>query len=109
MVVGGFRTNRRRSISPALYWQLIDALLPDLGIPRYPRPLSGQRVIDASLPIGPIPPGYGVETYLNLTFAAAGRKICLADLGEHPGAAARVRERRRGRGRRRRGDPRLRR
>jgi hypothetical protein len=39
------------------------------------------RVIDAALVRKPLPPGYGVETYLNLTFADAGHKIAIVDLG----------------------------
>jgi glucosyl-3-phosphoglycerate synthase len=81
MVVGGYESDRRRSITPAIYWPLVDALFPDHGGPRYPRPLSGLRAIDVTVPVGPLPPGYGVETHLNLALAAAGRTVCLADLG----------------------------
>jgi hypothetical protein len=39
------------------------------------------RVIDPALVRKPLPVGYGVETYLNLTFAAAGHEIAVVDLG----------------------------
>jgi glucosyl-3-phosphoglycerate synthase len=81
MVVGVYSDDRRRVIQPYLYWPLVDALFPDYGRVCDPTPLSGMRVIDATLVRKPLPPGYGVETYLNLTFAAAGCKIAIADLG----------------------------
>jgi hypothetical protein len=81
MVVAAFSDGRRRVIMPALYWPLIDALLPEYGRQCDPTPLSGLRVIDTTVPIGPLPEGYGVETHLNLSFAAAGRHIAVTDIG----------------------------
>jgi glucosyl-3-phosphoglycerate synthase len=81
MVVAAFSDGRRRVIMPTLYWPLIDALLPEYGRQCDPTPLSGLRVIDTSVPIGPLPEGYGVETHLNLSFAAAGRNIAVTDIG----------------------------
>ncbi len=81
MVVGVFRDDRRRVIQPYLYWPLVDALVPDYGRRCDPTPLSGQRVFDAALVRAPLPAGYGAETHLNLTFAAAGHRIATEDLG----------------------------
>jgi hypothetical protein len=81
MVVGVFRDDRRRVIMPHLYWPLVDALFPDYGRQCDPTPISGQRVLDAAIVRTPLPPGYGAETHLNLTFAAAGHQIATEDLG----------------------------
>lgn len=82
MVVGTYTSDRRRMISPAVYWPLVDALYPDCGRCCDPRPISGLRAFDVRFPIGPLPPGYGVETHLNLSFGAAGAEIVTVDLGE---------------------------
>jgi glucosyl-3-phosphoglycerate synthase len=81
MVVGAFSDDRRRVIQPYLYWPLVDALFPDYGRVCDPTPLSGMRVVDTALVPRPLPPGYGVETFLNLSFADAGHEIALVDLG----------------------------
>jgi hypothetical protein len=81
MVVGVYADDRRRVIQPNLYWPLVDALFPDYGRLCDPAPMSGMRVIDAALVRKPLPPGYGIETYLNLTFGAAGREIATAEIG----------------------------
>jgi glucosyl-3-phosphoglycerate synthase len=82
MIVGAYRDDRRRVILPYLYWPLVDALFPDFGRACGPTAMSGMRVIDAALVLKPLPPGYGAETYLNLTFAAAGHEIVVADIGD---------------------------
>jgi glucosyl-3-phosphoglycerate synthase len=82
MVVGAFSDGRRRMVMPHVYWPLVDALLPEYARLCDPTPLSGQRVLDATLPIGNLPQDYGVETHLNLSFAAAGRRITICELGE---------------------------
>jgi glucosyl-3-phosphoglycerate synthase len=81
MVVGTYSDDRRRVIQPYVYWLLADALVPDYGRHCDPTPLSGLRVVDPALVQRPLPPGYGVETYLNLTFAGAGHRIAAVDLG----------------------------
>ena len=68
-------------ITPYLYWPLVDALFPDYGRRCDPKPLSGLRAFDAALVRRPLPPGYGVETFLNLTFAEDGHAIATEDLG----------------------------
>ena len=81
MVVGIYSDDRRRVIQPYLYWPLVDALFPDHGRLCDPTPMSGMRVLDPALVSKPLPAGYGIETYLNLTFAAAGHEIATADIG----------------------------
>jgi glucosyl-3-phosphoglycerate synthase len=82
MTIANFSEGRRRVITPALYWPLVDALFADYGRQCDPIPLSGLRVIDAALPIGPLPGGYGAETHLNLSFGHAGRHIAITDIGD---------------------------
>jgi glucosyl-3-phosphoglycerate synthase len=81
MVIGSFVSDRRRAITPRLYWPLVDAVFPDCGRRSGPVPISGLRVFDATFPTGPLPPGYGVETHLNLAFGTARREITSVDLG----------------------------
>jgi hypothetical protein len=81
MVIANFTDGRRWVITPALYWPLVDALFPEHGRRCDPIPLSGLRVIDTTLPIGSLPGGYGLETHLNLSFAVAGRRISVTDIG----------------------------
>jgi glucosyl-3-phosphoglycerate synthase len=81
MVVGVFDDDRRRMVVPFLYWPLVDSLFPEYGRLCDPKPLSGLRVLDAALIRRPLPPGYGVETYLNLTFADDGHAIVTEHLG----------------------------
>lgn len=82
MVVAAFTDGRRRVVMPAIYWPLVDVLFSDYGRQCDPTPLSGLRVLDTTVPIGPLPGGYGVETHLNLSFAAAGRQIAITDVGD---------------------------
>ena len=81
MTVACFNDGRRRVITPALYWPLVDALFGDYGRLCDPNPLSGLRVVDATVPIGPLPVGYGAETYLNLSFGHTGRQIAITNIG----------------------------
>ena len=82
MVVAAFTDGRRRVVMPAIYWPLVDALFSDYGRRCDPTPLSGLRVLDMAVAIGRLPGGYGVETHLNLSFAAAGRHIAITDVGD---------------------------
>jgi glucosyl-3-phosphoglycerate synthase len=92
LVIGSWTDRRQRVTAPALYWPLVNALFPDFGEPREGAssiaelPLSGLRVIDTTVPLGELPPGWGVETYLNLVVAAAGYRIAECDLGVVRGA-----------------------
>jgi glycosyltransferase involved in cell wall biosynthesis len=81
MVIGVYGDDRRRVIQPYIYWPLVDALFPDYGRQCDPTPLSGLRILNAALVPRPVPAGYGIETYLNLAFAAAGHVIVTEDVG----------------------------
>jgi hypothetical protein len=81
IVIGTFNSDRRRVVTPALYWPLADALFPDYGRQPGPVPISGQRAFDTTVPVGTLPAGYGAETHLNLAFGAAGARFAEADLG----------------------------
>jgi glucosyl-3-phosphoglycerate synthase len=81
MVVGTFSENRRRVLTSNLYWPLAEALIPEYAHHSGRTPLSGLRVVDPTLVRRPLPPGYGVETYLNLTVAGDGHRIETVDLG----------------------------
>jgi glycosyltransferase involved in cell wall biosynthesis len=81
MVVASFGYGRAQTVTPRLYWPLVEALLPEVDRAVGRNPISGHRVIDVALVDGPLPPGYGAETFLNLSFAAAGRRIETVDVG----------------------------
>ena len=69
MVVAEFdEPGRRRTVTPTIYYPLLDALFPDVGH-QIVVPLSGFRALRADLDVAPIPPGYGVETHLNVSVA----------------------------------------
>jgi hypothetical protein len=85
MVIGYYASNRRRSVTPAVYLPLVRELLPTAATLRATAPLSGFRVIDAELELTPLPPGYGVETHLDLLMALEGRKVTTVDIGYYLG------------------------
>lgn len=68
-------------MTPAIYRPLIGALFPSVAALHEPTPLSGFRVISVAAVGGALPPGYGVETHLNVSLALAGRSIAVTDLG----------------------------
>ena len=83
VALGSFRpVDRRRSVYAGIYRPFVGALFPEvidrLGV----TPMCGFRAWDASLPVGRIPPGYGVETHLNLVFSLGRRRIELVELGD---------------------------
>lgn len=87
MVVGevDLLPTQRRSVTPAIYHPLVAALFPEahgLGIDK---PLSGFRVLRAETDVGALPPGFGVETHLNVHLATTGRAIARCPLGEYRG------------------------
>jgi len=82
MVVGEAQVpDRRRSVTPAVYEPLVDALFPEASRPPRRRPLSGFRVLVAEHARGHLPPGYGVEAHLNVAWALDGRRTALVELG----------------------------
>jgi glucosyl-3-phosphoglycerate synthase len=64
-----------------VYEPLVAALFPEAS-GRYGRfTLSGFRILRTDLPLGELPPGFGVETYLNLLFAARGWSTGVVEVG----------------------------
>jgi Glycosyl transferase family 2 len=88
MVVADFVWPEKRALvtTPAVYRRLVGALFPEL-LDLYPVPLCGFRIFDVSLPVLPLPPGFGVETHLNLAVPLSGGKVGIADLGTYHGPA----------------------
>lgn len=86
MLVGEFTEHaRRRSVQPAIYRPLARALFPESLERFHAVPISGFRVINAELELGDLPPGYGVETHLNLWHTIHDRPTATTDLGEYVG------------------------
>jgi hypothetical protein len=86
MTVGEFHwPERRRSVVPGIYGPLVGKLFPEVlrAVPY--RPTSGFRVLNAELDLGTIPPGYGVETHLNIVLTMRGARIATAPLGRISG------------------------
>jgi len=88
MVVADFVWPEKRALvtTPAVYRRLVGALFPEL-LELYPVPLCGFRIFDVSLPVRPLPAGFGVETHLDLAVPLAGGKVGIADLGTYHGPA----------------------
>jgi glucosyl-3-phosphoglycerate synthase len=68
---------------------LVGDLFPEALVvsPRFP--LSGFRVLDVELARGPLPPGFGAETHLNIRAAVEGRRTATVDVGLFVGAIRR--------------------
>jgi glycosyltransferase involved in cell wall biosynthesis len=86
LLVGQFHEPaRRRSVTPFLYRPLTAALFPEAALLGLRVPLSGFRVVRPEAVVGPLPPGYGVETHLNVSFAVARRGVARCELGWYRG------------------------
>ena len=86
MLVGEFDwPERRRSVVPGIYVPLVGKLFPEVlrAVPY--RPTSGFRVLNAELDLGALPPGYGVETHLNVVLTLAGASIATVPIGRISG------------------------
>ena len=69
-----------------VYRPLVGALFPEV-LERFGRfPFSGFRLLRTDLSLGSLPPGFGVETYLNLLSATNGMRTKLIDVGIFHGA-----------------------
>jgi hypothetical protein len=87
MVVGDFDWPGKRFAGAVvgIYRPLVEDLFPD-ALHVAPRmPFSGFRILDAGLDIGPLPPRWGAETYLNLHLVAERRRVVTEDLGTYEG------------------------
>jgi hypothetical protein len=86
MVVGSYREpNRRLSVTPAVYVPLVGALFPEALAQDIAVPLSGFRVLRTGLELGVIPPGFGLETHLNLQMHLLGARVATCDVGSFVG------------------------
>ena len=86
MVVAEFDwPEKRLSATVAVYMPLVEALFPE-AMERVGRvPFSGFRVLRTSLDLD-LPPGYGVETYLNLLAVVDDLRVEVVDVGRYTGA-----------------------
>ncbi|MEZ5141369.1 MAG: glycosyltransferase [Acidimicrobiales bacterium] len=85
-VVGHFEEpGRRRAVTPGIYQPLLGALFPDLAGRDVVVPLSGFRALRTDLELRPLPPGYGVETHLNLEVPLNGGRSISCPLGRFEG------------------------
>jgi glucosyl-3-phosphoglycerate synthase len=83
VAIGSFHpVDRRRSVYTGIYRPFIGALFPEVLDEFGVTPYCGFRAWDVSLPVGRIPPGYGVETHLNLRFSLGRRRIEMVELGD---------------------------
>jgi hypothetical protein len=87
MVVGEFvePARRIRTTRDGLYRPLVETFFPEARDYCASTPLSGFRAVSLERRPGRLPPGFGVEAHLNVAFAAAGRSMAVADLGEYRG------------------------
>jgi glycosyltransferase involved in cell wall biosynthesis len=89
MIVADFEwPNRRFNVSmTGIYWPLSRALFPEADFGRIP--YSGFRLLRADLPVGALPAGFGVESYLNTLAIARGWRARTIDVGEYRGPVRR--------------------
>jgi glucosyl-3-phosphoglycerate synthase len=86
MVVGSYsEPARRRCLTPYLYVPLLTYLFPEIVTHAERVPLSGFRVLRTSFDIGRFPPGYGVETYLNIEAEMRGGRTTVCQVGTFQG------------------------
>jgi glucosyl-3-phosphoglycerate synthase len=86
MVIGhGQHPVRVRSVNPGIWLPLAGHFFPSLLDAFSPFPVSGYRALKAEQVHGPLPPGYGIETHLNLLFAFDGGSIVAQDFGAYEG------------------------
>lgn len=86
MVVGSFiEPARRRCLTPHLYVPLLSELFPEIETEAERVPLSGFRVLRTSFPVGRFPPGYGVETHLNIEAVLRGGRTGVCSVGYFKG------------------------
>jgi hypothetical protein len=82
MLVGAYdEPDRRRTVTPAIYFPLVGALFPEVLAEDIVVPFSGFRVLRVGMPLGTLPVGYGVETYLNVHVTMSGGRIASCPLG----------------------------
>ena len=87
MVVADFAWPAKRFLSATsgVYRPLVGALFPE-ALDRYgSMPFSGFRALRADVELGELPPGFGVETYLNLACVVGGMRTEVVHVGTYDG------------------------
>jgi hypothetical protein len=72
-------------VARTLYATLVGALFPEALEPPEKEPLSGSRVVRRAAMAGPLPPDYGAETHMNISFVMEGRRVATIPVGEYAG------------------------
>lgn len=87
LLVGAYdEPARRRVVTPAIYRPFVGALVPEALEP-IDVPLSGFRALRPHVAAAaPLPPGYGVETHLNLEAVLGGHRVASWRVGEFRGS-----------------------
>ena len=88
MVVGEFGDPENAVLSNtiAVYRPLVARFFPEAAERYGRRPLTGFRVLDATVEWGALPPGFGVETHLNIVAALVpGARLTVRDIGDYHG------------------------
>jgi hypothetical protein len=86
MIIGEYdEVDRRRMVTPSIFRPLTAALFPEVGALELRGPLSGFRSLRADLDLGHLPPGYGVETHLDIQATLAGYRVETCQLGSYDG------------------------
>jgi hypothetical protein len=82
MLVGTYdEPGRRRTVTSAIYFPLVRTLFPEVLEADIVPALGGFRVLRVGLPLGPFPPGYGVETWLNVQVTLMGGRVASCPVG----------------------------
>lgn len=87
MIVADFEWPARPFLNalPGVYRPFVGALFPE-ALESFGRvPFSGFRLLRTDLPLGSLPPGFAVETYLNLLCALNGLRTRVVDVGAYAG------------------------
>jgi glucosyl-3-phosphoglycerate synthase len=87
MVVAEFDWPAKRlwSVTAGIYNPLVGALFPEAVGHVGRTAFSGLRILRTDLAIGALPPGFGVETYLNIRSATQGWVTRVVDIGTYEG------------------------
>jgi glucosyl-3-phosphoglycerate synthase len=86
MLVGEItQPGRRVVVARRLHAAFMRALFPEARRPPGPAPLSGFRIVATDVDVGRLPPGYGIETHLNIRLVMEGERVTSTPVGEYVG------------------------
>ncbi|MEA2309577.1 MAG: glucosyl-3-phosphoglycerate synthase [Thermoleophilaceae bacterium] len=86
MLVGEItQPGRRVVVIRRLHSAFMRALFPEARRPPGPAPMSGFRIISTDVDTGRLPPGYGIETHLNIRLVMDGERVTSTPVGEYIG------------------------